>query len=159
MQPRKKYLQQEVDMCFYINPHNQKVKIANEDISCWKVLKRRKCAKSFRSPIHDHKVFKKNVDNKKVELLPIFYNGPKIASTIPWANGGIIICVIGIINQGYHSYSKRSIATKTWKTELRSDFDYIYKVAKFIIPKGTKYFYNPDYNEYVSETIILAEDL
>lgn len=146
-------------MCFYINPDNKEVKIADKDIPCWKVLKRRKCAKSFRSPIHDHKVFKKDVVNKKVELLPIFYNRPKIAGTIPCANGGIIIHTLGVIDQGYHSYSKRSIATKAWKNELRFDFDYIYKIAKFIIPKGTKYYYNPDFNEYVSETIILAEDL
>lgn len=44
------------------------------------------------------------------------------------------------IQRGYHSFVKKPV------TKL--------SIAKFIIPKGAKYYYNPTENEYVSNKII-----
>jgi len=51
------------------------------------------------------------------------------------------------ISEGFHSHSEKRIA------KLRATSDR--KVFKFIIPKGSKYFYNPNDEEYVSDHIVL----
>lgn len=49
------------------------------------------------------------------------------------------------IDKGFHSYSSFAKAK-------RRVFHH-WKAVKFIIPKGAKYYYNPDHDEYVSSSI------
>ena len=51
-----------------------------------------------------------------------------------------------IIEKGYHSYSTKYKA-------FCSGNKFYCKIVKFIIPKGTKYYYNSFYKEYVSTKI------
>lgn len=54
----------------------------------------------------------------------------------------------GKIDVGYHSYNSPDLAL------YRRDC-----VVECVIPKGTKYYYNPEYGEYVSETIIVKRKI
>ena len=58
------------------------------------------------------------------------------------------ICKTPIITRGLHSYSCKRFAIKNGYGEI---------LVKGIIPKGSKYYYNPDRHEYVSNQIILQE--
>ena len=56
-----------------------------------------------------------------------------------------------VVNEGYHSYTTKEEA-------IRRTFDKRIAV-QCIIPKGTRYYCNPDDKEYVSETIIIQKKL
>ena len=59
------------------------------------------------------------------------------------------ICKTPIITKGLHSYSCKRFAIRQMNS---------YGIlVKGIIPKGSKYYYNPDRHEYVSNQIILQE--
>lgn len=61
------------------------------------------------------------------------------------------ICMTPIITRGLHSYSCKRFAISrmdTWEI-----------LVKGIIPKGSKYYYNPDRHEYVSNQIIIKEQI
>ena len=111
-------------MCFYLNLNNLFPKIANRDIICYKETEDKRNG-AFISDIYP-KRYKLNVIQKKVFL-----------ETIPTVIGS------GAINEGYHSFSTKAHLHK-----------YCSYHGKFIIPKGTEYYYNPEHKEYVSETII-----
>lgn len=55
------------------------------------------------------------------------------------------------IDIGFHSYSCKKYATS------RLIKDRYEVLAKGIIPKGSRYYYNPDDHEYVSNQIIIQE--
>jgi hypothetical protein len=53
------------------------------------------------------------------------------------------------INLGFHSYTKLNEAEK----HTAPSFD----IVKCIIPKGARYYVNDDYNQFVSNQIIIKE--
>ena len=54
------------------------------------------------------------------------------------------------INKGLHSYTTYSKAQK-------ENFLQGAEIVRCIIPKGAKYYYNPDYKEYVSNYLIIGK--
>ena len=125
-------------MCFYLAWSNSSdkrnnYKIAEEDISCWKVLNKN-C-----SPLYG------GTDMTKATHRVT--NPYKKGKTNPKQ----VICIEKgfMINEGYHSY----ISEKTAQLGYENHADYTCKIKKFVIPKGTKYYENS--SEYVSETIIM----
>lgn len=115
-------------MCFEIHPDHAEVKIATEDITCYKVL--RKINRRLLSPHQGERYFKK----WSIKLFTI-KKVSEFGRKIPTCNK--------YIYEGLHSYSEYSQATMNSNTNYRS-------VHKAIIPKGTEYYYNPYDNEYVS---------
>jgi len=120
-------------MCFVIGKRN-KIRRAKRNICCWKIGNYFKS--SFRSSIRNHSYFK----NSWTPLLFL-----RIVKERDYAIGGM--CGLSnVINVGYHSYSNREVAISLCpKTK---------HVVKFIIPKGSKYYYNRYFHEFVSNQII-----
>lgn len=54
------------------------------------------------------------------------------------------------IYQGFHSFSNKK-RLQRWNTD--------YAHLKCIIPAGSQYYYNPDYQEYVSDRIKIVEEI
>lgn len=109
-------------MCFYIHNKHKKVKIAEKNITCYKRLENHS-PKYFRSPIQKY----------KYEKGSLYYE-----DSLGLRRG------FPVIEVGIHSYSTLEEARDNWT-------DYGYKIVKCTIPKGSKYYYNPDYSEYVSD--------
>ena len=119
-------------MCFYVNEICERFCVAEEDIVCFKLVRPGYEPETVRSEYYEKDYIKGKL-NKRVEIVP--------------AHLGIIKCIY----EGYHSYTNENVPTAML-------FHGINKiVAKFIIPKGTKYFINPKYQEYVSENIIFVD--
>jgi len=114
-------------MCFIIDAKHSEEKIAKKDIVCYKRLMISPTG-NFLSP-YQLKPYKLNIlCRSKLELSS--YN---------------TICV------GIHSYSCKKKATSCLNRV------YFEVLAKGIIPKGSRYYYNPIRHEYVSNRIILKE--
>ena len=114
-------------MCFYIHSEHQKVKIATEDIICYKLLDNDIINNNLTSPYQNALYFTKANTHPVIKKVKAFsfckYNSNDI-------------------ERGLHSYSSLDMAKKY------SQFGY--SIHKAIIPKGTQYYYNPAHNEYVS---------
>ena len=115
-------------MCFFIHKNHTKEKIAKKDIVCYKRLI--KYENGFFSP-----------------YMATHYNLNKLYKS---KLKGQFFCNRNVIETGLHSYSYKKEA-KSW---LRKPYEIL---AKGIIPKGSKYYYNPTLHEYVSNQIILQE--
>ena len=108
-------------MCFVIHSDYKEPLIADKDITCYKVLEEEK--EKLNSPFLGEVYFIKNEEETEVtKEVPKF-----------------LLCDQEKITEGLHS---------TLESALILDFSR--EVYKAIIPKGTKYYYNPDDNEYVS---------
>lgn len=55
------------------------------------------------------------------------------------------------VDEGYHSYSTASKA-------LKSIYSQLHTVVRCVIPKGSEYYYNYWYSEYVSNRIIIGTE-
>lgn len=120
-------------MCFYIHEDHIHAKIAENDITCYKIVTRKK-NKDLVSPYMGSEV----ILGQKVEQ--------KIESKY-----GISIDI------GIHSCTTfLSAFLRRFEMWLNNHFCQYGKkiIVKCIIPKGTKYYYNPDVKEYVSEAMI-----
>ena len=127
-------------MCFEVK--NLKCKKAKEDIQCLKVIRK------DNSPAYrwSHGVTTPYIKNEKMPIVKI-----KIINSAISTNKSIF--------EGYHS---TKISTGQTNEELKHEVVAMggseitlkdIKLAKFIIPKGTRYYEND--NQYVSETIIM----
>lgn len=115
-------------MCFNIHSKHPEEKTAKKNLVCYKILEG-KGKKSFISPFQQ----------KRYDLTPkkIFKaNASKLNK-----HGSIYT-----IERGLHSYSNLKYATKKAKCD---EHDYN-RLIQFVIPKGSKYYYNPLDQEYVS---------
>lgn len=116
-------------MCFEVSK-SAKVKIADKDILCWKLLERGML------PFY------------KKATIP--YQHGKIS---PYIN---LKVRDGKINRGYHSWKSNKgalIKENMWfRVRFRKE-GVDYHICRFIIPKGTRYYSNR--TDYVSESIIL----
>ena len=119
-------------MCFLIHPKHQKVKIAEKDITCYKILRKIESSPFdnnylYISPCQHELYFK--VDGKEVIKEVEEFGKPALFPEI---------------NEGLHSYSSKK------KAKDDCNFNKDYKIFRSIIPKGTPYYYNPTEEEYVS---------
>lgn len=110
-------------MCFFIHPKHQDLKIATKDIVCWKRLE--VTGKNIESPYQGTNYY---IDSTKASPIEVFGNS---------------------IHVGLHSYSIREQA----RIKKRKTGRYNERIFKAIIPKGSKYYYNPGRNEYVSNKL------
>lgn len=125
-------------MCFYV-PKNQRVKTAEEDITCYKIV-----TKEF-SSLFQNFMYKWN-KQYSIKNFPEYHN---ITNNIFALSFRFDLHFHNrIINEGFHSYIDEDY-TSTLTTLLRDDN----KIVECIIPKGSKYHFNLD--EYVSNSIII----
>ena len=117
-------------MCFFIHPGYKEVRIAVEDIVCWKTLNSRR-----QSIYYGHYYTLDSVDVlDEEEFWPLIY--PDSPNTI---------------KTGYHSYSSSHRAKRSLDIIRREN------IYECIIPKRSKYFYNPVEEEFVSSRIIIKK--
>lgn len=132
-------------MIFFIHPKHTEAKIAQEDIICYKNLTLN-YYKDLVSPLSENLYFKKN----------------SMKSSVTKTTGKLYVDDLYVenyyvIRNGLYSYSTIEQAIEISKlsrfTHKIPDQD----VFHAIIPKGTKYYYNPDENEYVSTKLIVNQ--
>ena len=121
-------------MCFYIDPDHPKIKTASKDITTFKVV------------------------NHNLSPLVYFADGFKYQPGKPAPKVELLIDKIDsygrlCISEGYHSWSSEKRAETFALLWLYSSYYY-----KCIIPEGTKYYFSQEFNEYVSETIIITNE-
>lgn len=117
-------------MCFRINKETPDPLIAEEDITCWKVLYRIRGAHEFRSPYQRYR-YAPDVKHEEIELKVV--PGSKYDYSPEH------------IEEGYHSYIDRYKAeVMEWAADC---------VVKCAIPKGSKYYVNNTSGEYVSSNL------
>lgn len=125
-------------MCFKIHKNHQEVKIATRNIPCYKRLEligNNWCVK---------KITRGNLPTLKFQT-PYFYQRVFLQHK-PLKKSPIDVG-LNEIEKGLHSYSHPSGVTNNW----RRSFNEV--IVKCIIPKGSKYYYNPDAREYVSNKL------
>jgi len=120
-------------MCFIVHPKHKEAKVASRNIPCYKHLVR--ISEDITISPWAYYPYELNKTNPRVKL--------KIE------NDSIINT---IINKGYHVYSSKQSLKKIFICDIAFLF-------KCTIPKGTKYYYNPERKEYVSEQIIINHRL
>lgn len=120
-------------MCFIIHKNHTDLKVAEEDIPCYKILA--DFGNNILKSPHMYEIYEPN-KLKKVEI-----DIPKLS----------LISMSLEINKGLHSFSIRD------KADQVAFFGGI--TFKAIIPKGSKYYYNPDRSEYVSDQLIVLEEI
>lgn len=121
-------------MCFFIDKDHSTVKIAEEDIICFKQMY--KYGERFESIVYSYKYPKSGL--LKSEIQVICYK------EIPGCDK------LGIIEKGIHSYSENGLELRAQKLKgIKGE-----RVNCIcIIPKGAQYYFNPVYREYVSNAI------
>ena len=122
-------------MCFTISDNKQwnKPRIAKKDIIVWKV---------FGSISEDYCIS---------QFLDFSYTYNIQYNTVfTYSNRKIELKDTKNIEQGFHSYSKKAVKM-FYKNGKR-------RTIKCIIPKGTRYYYNPEELEYVSNSIIVTNE-
>lgn len=119
-------------MCFdkVMNGKYEDVQVATEDIKCYKKLYLSTYGNII-SPYQGMKYFSVNTKESKVIKKAKFVKNHKSHGTI---------------YNGLHTYSNKKIALNNSGEKRLYDA---------IIPKGTKYYYNPSRHEYVSEKLIV----
>ena len=113
-------------MCFYIHKDYPKAMIAKKDIKVYKTLMRD--GADYIAPVYPM-IYKagKLYKASMVKIKPDDYSEQEV------------------INEGLHSFS--TFTAGLYEAQGR-------KLFLFIIPKGSKYYYNSDCEEYVSNKII-----
>jgi len=123
-------------MCFTIHSNFKKLKVAKKDIQCLKFLQVDPRKRTTRAPYYTSTIYFKE-DSKKKRIIK--------NEEFSWVGERFI-------ERGLHSYTididqnvKRSSSISLRKST----------VFNAIIPKGAKYYYNPDNKEYVSTRLIV----
>jgi hypothetical protein len=123
-------------MCFKININYPEPLIADKDIECYKVLTPNSTGKTrspFKNTIYHRNIYKK--PNVKKSIL-FFIKNP----------------IEHTINYGLHSCSTLERA-EYWRGYGGN------KIYLAIIPKGSRYYYNPEKHEYVSKKLIVTNKI
>lgn len=123
-------------------------RFAEEDIICYKVVKRHLHSKELKGCFQSNYVYS---FNKVMEIKKhLVVKGIKTGE---------------YIDEGFHSYAEKfkinhHLHTKKTGYRCRKDTAlWIIIPVKCVIPKGSFYFINKQNNEYVSDTIIIKEIL
>lgn len=112
-------------MCFYKHRDHEKVKIAKQDIKCYKLFE----TINLIYAVSICRGFKYR-RNKKYKVW--FFKTQSFE-----------------INRGFHSWTKLEGRDRILRDDRRENY------LECIIPKGAKYYYNPYDKEYVSNKIIV----
>ena len=123
-------------MCFYIETTNKEMKVAEKNITCYKIVKRAsERAKKFKyRSIYQNHPYGLGIKVKAKLYGPLFHE----------------------ISRGLHSYSSLK-KMRTIRPKLLYPHDKIF--LKCMIPKGANYYYNSTREEYVSNAIIPVKEL
>lgn len=124
-------------MCFNVHHKHKNIKTAKKDIICYKIFFKHKNKKYFESIVQGFKYEKGCLYYEKG-----LNKDSKIKAESGRRNDFIEI--------GLHSYD----STNNFRLTIFS-WDYL---VKCIIPKGAKYYYNPEEGEYVSDHLWIGED-
>lgn len=125
-------------MCFYLHDKHPGEKIAKKDITCYKVF--------------DHNARSQNQHGKYVRSMHRRFNY-KI---------GVLYELDGYMNAAYNWFW----GVKTIEVGLHSFIDFRSAMSSMLsdelvykctIPKGSRYYYNPQTKEYVSDQIIIKK--
>jgi len=125
-------------MCFFI-PEDQEVQIADKDITCFKSVWANTYPFKYVYSLYQNFEYHFNEIYRKADF-PVIKNEHNITND-----------KIKIIYKGFHSHMKLN------KTIKRQSSIYNTIIVKCVIPKGSKYFFNDQYNEYVSGLIIIKK--
>ena len=125
-------------MCFYIHEDHQEIKIAEDNILCYK---------HFHYNTSTHAV-------SSFEKFKYTFGELYVQVNLQWPLNNVRekYDKIKVIEEGFHSYSELDAGTNeaiTWGEPLH----------QCIIPKGSKYFYDPGRKQYVSNQIIIKEEI
>ena len=118
-------------MCFIIDEKRPYKLTAKRDITCYKVLN-----KDYTSIV------------KYFQYEPGKIHKGCIGKPEESSKGSI-----KTIDIGFHSFSNKRTARLTIRDYLRNKFYRV--IVKCIIPKGSEYYYNSNFKEYVSNKIII----
>lgn len=132
-------------MCFYIHSKHKTAKIAKKDIICYKILSKFNTRLYLDNFIHEKGIYFSSIKN----YIYNFNENKKYISNIKVENANYWNNYNECIHIGIHSYSS-----------IKRCRSYPYSrvvIVKCIIPKGSTYYYNPDKQEYVSDTIEFIE--
>ena len=115
-------------MCFHIHPKYPEPKLAETDIICYKVVRKRSFTNEFYSIYEMFRYKLKEIYSRtSFGIVKTFYED--------------------VIYEGFHSYSILDKAIDQYAGHHGC-------IIKCIIPEGTIYYYNPEDSEYVSLQII-----
>lgn len=128
-------------MCFNISKKYPKALTAEHEIICYKVM-----TKKY---VSIHQDFKYELDNLYKTNFAI---NPYGLLTSGIDNGVGYLQFGPVINDGFHSFESRN---KAYRNRMTHGYPSILETVTCIIPKGAKYYYNPDTEEYVSNQIII----
>lgn len=116
-------------MCFTVHPKHKRAKVAKEDIICYKTF------------------YKWHLDKKKTEVKSQWRGFVYKLGWLYELDGYMVVRKPwNEITVGLHSYILKP--EHNWADPTI--------VIKCIIPKGAKYYVNPEYGEYVSDQIIIG---
>lgn len=122
-------------MCFYISKKHPNKKIATKNITCYKILNGNFTSYYHGLPYKAHLLVTSKIGKPK-KYWPSIYEQ---------------------IEKGLHSYSSvSSCINKRWGVYFYAK-DLI--IVKCIIPAGSEYYYNEQREEYVSNQIIMVEEV
>ena len=122
-------------MCFTIHDSNRNILTAKKDITCYKVIR-----------LYGNQL-------RGVYQQSYHYKVDKTLSVRGWEDetSKIIRAQLGSIHKGFHSHSAQRPVKRMWMCGC--------KVYKCTIPKGALYLYNPIKQQYVSNKLILVEEM
>jgi len=138
-------------MCFQIREGYEKELLATEDIICYKRLSYAKDEYHFNINYFERDMNKDYDDYNPFDFISPFRLEKYSLGEIKSIQGNLIGNSLGEIHVGLHSYSSAIHANF-----FKSSYEMIYEC---IIPKGSKYYYNPNHNEYVSNQLIVMKNL
>ena len=147
-------------MCFVIDKKYPNAMVADEDVVCFKLFRKKNKIKpinptrlalyNFFSSPKIKRLFIKEFEIQIYEaivqntLYQITGMPEKHVTIVPWEKF--------MINEGYHSYTSYLAAvTAPWFGT--------HTVIKCVIPKGTIYYRTDENHQFVSETILLVEEV
>jgi len=130
-------------MCFYVHNKHLKEKTAKRNITCYKVFS------SYDINSNQHGKYIRSYYRSFNYKFGTHYELDGYINPLLDANG-----YPSIINVGLHSYTSLE-KTKKIISEMASYYKKI--IIPCIIPKGSKYYYNPEDGEYVSDQIIIGK--
>ena len=119
-------------MCFKVSIWNKKPKVAKKDIVCYKIV-------NYDGPLS----VRSNVADFKYIFGKRYYLNKKLK-----------INTYNIIEEGYHSYRKKSTALRYMKAILNLSSHYI---VECVIPEGSTYYINRYSGVNVSDSLIVKE--
>ena len=136
-------------MCFYTNENYKKILIADKDIVCYKFVK----IIEGMSPIKN----RQEVSSSKILMRSKVRNFSYCLDRV-YVQKFRKMKRPTEVEYGFHSYIKLARQMRWHTPKALSTLKSLKPLyVKCIIPEGTKYYYNPSKNQYVSEKIKIVK--